>query len=71
MYIMQGLLIILDGREKAYTTTAVIAAGTIAAGVSVPGIKFLQRFSCCSFCFTIYQVVGNIQSTLNEPVSLP
>ncbi len=28
-------------REEVHTTATVIAAGTIAAGVSVPGIKFL------------------------------
>lgn len=59
-----------SGRQKGYTTAAAIAAGTIAAGVSVPGIKFLQRFSCCSVCFTIYQDSGNIQGMLNETVSL-
>lgn len=48
---------------------AAIAAATIAAGVSVPGIKFSQRFSCCSVCFTIYGDAGDIQS-INETVSL-
>lgn len=71
MYIMQGLLIILDGWRDAYTTAAAVAAGTKEAEVSVPGIKFLQRFSCCSVCFTIYQVAGNIQSMLNETVRNP
>lgn len=32
-------------REQAYTSVPVIEGGTMAAGVSVPGIKFLWRFS--------------------------
>lgn len=65
MYIMQGLLIISDGWRNACTAAAV------EAGVSVPGIKFSLRFSCCSVCFTIYQKVGNIQLALNESVCKP
>lgn len=43
-------------REQAYTSVPVIEGGTMAAGVSVPGIRFLWRFSgAASVCFIIYQ----------------